>query len=102
MNLFERQAQLSQSMFDINSSTIKSLVEHGQSQIKKYVETNQQFGNKLPEVRDLSTLISLQREYSEAIVSNIRSSVEEQTTTMKDAFSQSRKALEAAFATETA
>ena len=99
MNILEKQAELGRTIFDINTSALRAMAELTQENIRKYLETNQTFGDRLPEVQDMSTLVSLQREYGEVIVNNTREAVAEQTSIVQNAFESARGALETAFST---
>lgn len=97
MNIFERQAELGRTLFEINTNAIRSLVELQQQNFRKYLETNQTFGGKLPEISDVNGFIQLQRDYGEALVSNTRVAVEEQVNIVQDSVEKARTAFEEAF-----
>jgi hypothetical protein len=102
MNIIEKQAELGRTIFDINTNAMRAMAELTQENVQKYMETNQAFGQRLPEVTDVDTFASLQREYGEALAGHAREAVEEQTSIVKSAFENTRGALETAFSPETA
>ena len=102
MNIFEKQAELGRTIFEINTNAMRSIAELQQQNFRKYLETMQSFGGKLPEIQDVSSFVELQREYGETVVANAREAVEEQTSIVRDSFEQARGALEQAFQTDQA
>ncbi len=102
MNIFEKQAELTRTLFEINTSAVRSLVELQQQNLRKYIETNQTFGGKLPEITDISAFAELQREYGEAVVANTREAIEEQVDIVRDSFEKAQSAFSQAFQAEEA
>ena len=102
MNIFEKQAELGRTIFEINTNAMRSTAELQQQNFRKYLETMQSFGGRLPEIQDVSSFVELQREYGEAVVANATEAVEEQTSIVRDSFEQARGALEQAFQTDQA
>ena len=64
-NGMEKGAELSRQLFDLNNSTIAKFVELSSDNFKKYLELNQNYVAKLPEVSDMSSFVELQREYGQ-------------------------------------
>ena len=102
MSIIERQTELGRSIVEINTNTLKELATLQRENIEKYFSTNRTYGAKLPEVSDLSSFVSLQREYSETLWSNVREAVETQNGIVRSAFEATREALTKAFTTEQA
>ena len=102
MNMMEKQAELGKSLYEINTSTLSNMAELSRKNIEQYFEVNKTFGQKLPEVREISTFMELQREYGETLFNNAREAMEAQTEILKSAFSDTREAFESAFKTEEA
>lgn len=100
MNIIERQAELSRSLFEINSNTLKDYASLQRNNIETWFETNKAFGEKLPEVKGVSDFVELQREYGEVLWSNMRQAVESQGELMRTAFEETSEALRVAFAPE--
>ena len=63
---------------------------------------NRTFGQKLPEVREITTFMELQREYGETLFNNAREAMEAQTALLQSAFEEAKDAFQSAFATEAA
>ncbi len=100
MNIIEKQTELGRSIFEINTSTLKELVSLQRQNIEKYFETNRTFSEKLPEVKDISSFVSLQREYGETLWNNVKEAVETQNGIVREAFEETRHALQKAFTGE--
>ena len=64
-NGMENVAKLGRQLFDLNNETMVKFVELSSDNFKKYVELNQSYVAKLPEVTDVSTFVELQREYGQ-------------------------------------
>ena len=99
MSIIERQTALGRSIVEINTNTLRELVTLQRENFEKYFSTNRSFGEKLPEVKDVSSFVSLQREYGETLWSNVREAVETQNGIFRGAFEETRLALEKAFST---
>ena len=100
MNFMEKQAELGKSLYEINTSTISHMVELSRKNIEQYVETNRAFGEKLPEVREVSAFFNLQREYGETLWNNARTAMEAQNAILQHAFTETREAFTTAFSNE--
>ena len=100
MSIIGKQTQLGRSILEINSKTIKELFTLQRQNIETYFATNQTFGEKLPEVTDVPTFVSLQREYGEALWSNAKTAVETHGGIVRHAFEETRDAVKVAFGTE--
>jgi len=99
MNFMEKQAELGKSLYEINTSTMSHMFELSRKNIEQYVETNRAFGEKLPEVREISAFFNLQREYGETLWNNARVAVEAQNELLTGAFNDTREAITTAFTT---
>lgn len=102
MNVIEKQTELGKSLYEINNSTLSEMAELGRKNIEQYFEVNRSFGEKLPEVREVSSFLSLQREYGETLWNNARAAMESQNAILQNAFTETRDALQTAFTTEAA
>ena len=105
MNMIEKQAELGKSLYEINSAALSEMAEMSRKNIEQYFEVNRSFGEKLPEVKEVGSFVSLQREYGETLFNNAREAMEAQTALMQSAFAEARDAVQVAFApvvTETA
>ncbi len=100
MSIIERQSDLGRSIVEINTNTLSELFTLQRENFEKYFSTNRSFGEKLPEVKDVSGFISLQREYGETLWGNVRDAVETQNGIVRGAFEEVRVAFEKAYKTE--
>jgi hypothetical protein len=99
MNIIEKQTELGKSLYEINTSTMKEYLSMQRANIEKYVEVNREFGTRLPEVKDISSAVELQREYSEMVWNQAKESMTAQTELLKGAFNETREALKSAYST---
>lgn len=100
MNMMEKQSELGKSLYSINTSTMSEMAEMSRKNIEQYFEVNRSFGEKLPEVREIGSLMSLQREYAETMWNQAKEAMEAQSALMQSAFSETRDAFQTAFSTE--
>ena len=100
MNMIEKQAELGKSLYEINTSTLSEMAEMSRKNIEQYFEVNRSFGEKLPEVKEITSFVELQREYGETLFNNAREAMEAQTALVQSAFAEARDAFQAAFAPE--
>ena len=99
MSIVERQTELGRSIVEINTNTLRELVALQRENFEKYFSTSRSFGEKLPEVKDVSSFVSLQREYGETLWSNVTEAFETQNGIFRGAFDETRLAFEKAFNT---
>ena len=97
MNIIEKQTELGKSLYEINTSTMKEYLAMQRANIEKYVEVNREFGTRLPEVKDISSAVELQREYNEMVWNQAKESMAAQTELLKGAFNETREALKSAY-----
>ncbi len=100
MSIIEKQTKLGKSIVDINTNVVKSIATQQRENIEKYIETNQEFSKKLPEVTDISSFFSLQREYGETLWNNAKDAVESHNGLVRNAFEETRDAIKVAFSSE--
>ncbi len=105
MNPFEQQMKLARELMALNAEWFRKLTEFDSKNFSSYVQFNQDFASKLPEVNDMQSFIELQREYGEQLWSNtqkalttrgemLREAFEAQNTAIREAFSPAEKAAE--------
>ena len=99
MNVIEKQTELTKSLYNINSGALKEFTSQQKANVEKYIETNKSFGERLPEVRDISGLLTLQREYGESLWANAKSAFETQNELVKTTFEETRDAFKLAMTT---
>lgn len=102
MNIIEKQTELGKSLYEINTSTMKEYFELQKNSFEQYVAMNREFGAKLPELKNISSAIELQKEYNETLWAHTKSSFNAQSELLKGAFSNTREALKTAYTFETA
>ena len=100
MNMMEKQAELRKSLYEINTSTLSEMAELSRKNIEQYFEVNRTFGERLPEVREISSFFEMQREYGETLWNNAREAMESQNAILQSAFTETRDAFQSAFAAE--
>lgn len=100
MNIIERQTELGRSLYEINTNTMSEMAELSRKNIETYLEVNRSFGEKLPEIREMTAFFDLQREYGETLWNNAREAIESQNAILQSAFSETRDAFKTAFTTE--
>ena len=100
MNVIEKQTELTKSLFNINSGALKEFTSQQKANVEKYIETNKSFGERLPEVRDISGFLTLQREYGESLWANAKSALETQNELVKTTFEETRDAFKLAMTSD--
>jgi len=100
MNVIEKQTELTKSLFNINSGALKEFTSQQKANVEKYIETNKSFGERLPEVRDISAFLTLQREYGESLWANAKSALETQNELVKTTFEETRDAFKLAMTSD--
>lgn len=100
MNILERQANLGPTLFEINQNTFQELFRSARENVQKYFELNSEFGQKLPDVRDVSTFVELQREYGETLWGNVREASQSQAEILKSAVAKTGDAFRKVFEAE--
>lgn len=101
MNIIEKQTELGKSLYEINTSTMKEYFNLQRESFEKYVEMNREFGAKLPEIKDLSSAMELQKAYNETLWAHTKSNFEAQKDLLTGAFGNTRDALKVAYTFET-
>lgn len=92
MNFFEKQADFGRTIFEINQNMFQELMSKNQENLQKYFEMNSEFGKKLPEVRDVTTFVELQREYGETLWNGVREGTEAQAEILRGAVEETGNA----------
>ena len=100
MNIIERQTALTKSLFEINTNSLKETATLQRENLTKYFEVNREFGGRISEIKDISSLVNLQKEYNETLWSNTKEAVSAQSEIVKTAFSGTKDAVQTAFTAE--
>ena len=67
MSSFAKPLQLGRDLLELNANALRRMIEQDAESFRKLMEVNQSFFSRLPEARDLPSLVSLQREYGETV-----------------------------------
>jgi len=102
MSIIEKQVQLGRELFEINAATMRRLFELQSEGVKRYFETNQEFAAKLPEVKDMTSFVELQREYGETVWSNTQENLQSSGEVVREAVENAGAAMRTAFTAEEA
>ncbi len=98
MNIIERQTNLGNSLFQINTSMVRELASKQLENVTRYFETNREFAGRIPEITSVTDYLGLQREYNETLWNSARSAVETQAGVIREALAGTRDAVATAFA----
>ena len=99
MNPFEKQAKLGRELFELNAETMRKIGELTADNFKKYLELNQGYAEKLPEVRDISSFVELQREYGQSLWEGVREDLSARGSIVREAVEQTGGLLRDVFRT---
>lgn len=97
MNFMEKQAELGRKLFEINMNAVGELIKTQQDGMLAYLESNSEYGKKLPEVKDVNTAMELSKEYGETVWTNFRSASESQASIVRSALEEAGEAVRASF-----
>lgn len=85
MSRMEKGMKLGQELFDLNNTTWSRIVELSSENFKKYLELNQSYVQKLPEVRDVSTFVEMQRDYGQNLWEGVQSDLKARGEIVREA-----------------
>ena len=102
MNILEKQSEFGRTFFEINQNAFQEFTRTQQENWKNYFELNADFGKKLPEVKDISTFMELQREYGQTLWSGFKDATTEQAGIVKTAVTETGEAVRKVFSPEVA
>jgi hypothetical protein len=102
MNPIEKQAQLVRELFELNTATVRKIAELSTENFKKYMELNQGYAQKLPEVRDVTSFVELQREYGQNLWEGLREDLSARGGIARDAVEQTGGLIRGVFSSEDA
>ena len=97
MSIIENQMKLGRELFEINSDATRRMSEIFGEGVRQYFATNQEFGQRLSEVRDVTSFMDLQREYSETLYNGLTERMQTQGEVLRDAVEKGSEALRGAF-----
>jgi hypothetical protein len=100
MNVLEKSFQFGRDLMEVNAEWFRKLAEFDGQTVRKYIEFNQEFGKKLPEVKDPASFFELQRSYVEQLWNGTQETVKARNELVKEAFQANgsvwRRVMEAA------
>jgi len=97
MNVFENQSKLGRELFEINTQAVRRMAELAGEDMQKFFETNQNFASRLPEVKDINGFFELQREYGEALYSEVSERLQTRGEVIREAVERGGEVLRGAF-----
>ena len=101
MSVMERQANLGRELFEINTGTVRRLVELQTEGVRKYFEMNQEFAGKLPEIKDVSSFVELQRDYGQAVWEGFQDNLKAGGEVVREAVENAGSLVRGSFSPET-
>lgn len=87
-NGLENAGKLGRQLFDLNNETMVKFVELSADNFKKYLELNQNYVAKLPEVNDVSSFVELQREYGQNLWEGVQADLRARGELVREAVEQ--------------
>jgi hypothetical protein len=102
MSMIQKQVELARELFELNASTVRRLFELQTEGVKQYFETNQEVARKLPEIKDVSSFVELQREYGETLWANTQENWQTRGDVLRTAVETAGVKMREAFTPETA
>ena len=100
MNTMEKQAAFGREWLELNMGTLRRLAEVQTVRVQNVFETNRTFAQKLPEVKDVTSFMNLQREYGEAMWTELAEGMKANGEVLRDALEGVGALLRDAFAVE--
>lgn len=87
-NGLENAGKIGRQLFDLNNNTMVKFVELSSDNFKKYLELNQNYVAKLPEVSDVSSFVELQREYGQNLWESVQADLRARGEIVREAVEQ--------------
>ena len=100
MNPFEQQMKLGRDLMELNSEWFRKLAEFDSRNFNDYVQFNQDFAGRLPEVKDIGGFVDLQREYGEQLWNSTQETMKVRGEMLRDAFNAGNETIRKAFSPE--
>lgn len=100
MNPFEQQMKLARDLMELNSEWFRKLAEFDSKNFSDYIQFNQDFAGRLPEVKDIQSFVDLQREYGEQLWNGARETLKTRGEMLRDAFNANNETIREAFSPE--
>ncbi len=100
MNTMEKQMQLGRDLMELNSEWFRKITEFDSKSFSDYVQFNQDFAGRLPEVKDIQGFVDLQREYGEQLWNGAQETLKTRGEMLQDAFNANNETIRKAFNAE--
>ena len=100
MNPIEKQFQMGRDLMELNTQWFQKIAEFDAANMQKYVEFNQSFAARLPEVRDMQGFADLQREYGETLWNNTQEAFQARAEMVREATEAATDVVRSAWSTE--
>ena len=100
MNPIEKQMQMGRELMELNTQWFRKIAEFDAANFQKYVEFNQEFASRLPEVTDLQGLGELQREYGETLWNGTQEAFQARVEMIREASEANVEVVKSAFTNE--
>ncbi len=97
MNPFEQQMKLARNLMELNTEWFRKLAEFDSKNFSSYIQFNQDFAGKLPEVKDIQGFAELQREYGKQLWDNTRAALKSRVEMQREAFEANSEIIRKAY-----
>ena len=101
-NGMENVAKLSRKLYELNNETMIKFIDLSSENFKKYLELNETYVSKLPEVSDLSTFVELQREYGQNLWEGVQADMRARGEIVREVVEQTGSLVRGTFSAEEA
>ncbi len=102
MNPIEKQAQLGRELFELNTEAVRKIAQLSTENFTKYVELNQEYAQKLPEIRDISAFVELQRDYGQNVWQGVQEDLSARGTIVREVLEQTGGLVRSVFSSDDA
>lgn len=100
MNPIEKTTKLGRELFEINTESMRKIAELSAENFKRYMELNQDFLQKLPEIREFGAFVELQRDYGQSLWEGMQDDMKARGQILRDTVEQSGSAIRELFSGE--
>lgn len=100
MSRIEKGAQLGRDLFDLNNTTWGKIAQLSGDNFKNYLELNQSYFAKLPEVSDVSSFVELQRTYGQDLWDGVQADLQARGEIIREAVEQTGGLVRGVFSAE--
>ncbi len=100
MNMMEKQMQMGRDLMELNTEWFRKIAEFDGQNFQKYVDMNQEFAQRLPQIRDIQGFVDLQREYGEALWNNTQEVFKARNDMLREAMDANGEVMRGAWSTE--